>query len=499
MLLRRFRLKPQQATKHQIDTFVAANRQRYVEELKSFLQIPSVSTFPERRADMLRAADFVASQLIAAGMENVELLPANRYPLVYGDWLHAEGKPTVLCYGHYDVQPAEPLELWDNPPFEPVVHDGNIYARGASDDKGQVMTHIKAVEALKTITGGLPVNVKFMIEGQEEIGGTPFHTCVENYREKLKADVALVSDTTLWDETTPAIYLGLRGLIYFQIQAQGPTRDLHSGLFGGVAPNAVFGLIQLLSKTKDENGMLLVPGAYDGVLPPSALELNSWAKLGARAKALLRSRLGIEVPAGESPASVLSRMWAEPSMDVHGVSGWRFRSPKPRRRKLQPKAEFTGMRWGYTGTGMKTVISSRASAKLSFRLSPGQDPRKLIESFRQFVKENTPKGIQTTLQVLASSAAVTFDPDHPAIRTAAKVMERVFGGPAVYVRSGGSIPVVAGFAEHLGVPSVLMGFGLPGDRLHSPNENFSLRNLYLGTSAVAGFLVHYGQPDGGSH
>jgi acetylornithine deacetylase/succinyl-diaminopimelate desuccinylase-like protein len=230
---------------------VAANRRRSLDELRTFLRIPSVSTFPERRADMLRAADVVAAQLTATGMANVELLPANRYPLVYADWMHAEGRPTVLCYGHYDVQPAEPLELWDNSPFEPIVHDGSICVRGASDDRGRVMTHIKAVEALKAITGGLPVNVKFLIEGQEEIGGTLFHKCVENYREKLMADVPPVSDTTLWDEPTSAMYLGLRGLIYLQVQARGAGRDLHSGLFGGVTPNAVFGLIQLLSKTKN--------------------------------------------------------------------------------------------------------------------------------------------------------------------------------------------------------------------------------------------------------
>jgi acetylornithine deacetylase/succinyl-diaminopimelate desuccinylase-like protein len=481
----------------QIDAFVTANQDRYLTELKTFLRIPSISTLPERRADMVRAAEFVASQLKSAGLENVGLIPTARHPLVYAEWLHAAGKPTVLCYGHYDVQPADPLELWENPPFEPVVRDGNIYARGASDDKGQMMTHIKAVEALRTVTGGLPVNIKFLVEGEEEIGGTPFQKYVERYREKLKADVALVSDTALWDETTPALCLGLRGLIYIQVQAQGANRDLHSGLFGGVAQNAVFGLIQLLAKAKDENGLLRIPGANDDIVPPSALEQSCWASLAARAKGLLKARLGIDVSESEPASSVLNRIWAEPSMDVHGVAGWRFRSPKRLGRDKSLLAEFLGIRCGYTGAGMKTVISSRATAKLSFRLAQGQDPTKLISGFRQFVEGNTPKGIRATVQVLAASAAVAVDPNHPAIRIAAQVLESVFGRPAVYVRSGGSIPIVAGFAEYLGVPSVLMGFGLPGDSLHSPNEKFSLRNFHLGISAVAAFLERYGESNGG--
>jgi acetylornithine deacetylase/succinyl-diaminopimelate desuccinylase-like protein len=482
----------------QIDAFVTANQDRYLTELQTFLRIPSVSTLPERRADTLRAAEFVASQLKSAGLENVGLIPTARHPLVYGEWLHAAGKPTVLCYGHYDVQPADPLELWDHPPFEPVVRDGNIYARGASDDKGQMMTHIKAVEALRTVTGGLPVNVKFLIEGEEEIGGTPFQKYVEGYREKLKADVALVSDTALWDETTPALCLGLRGLIYLQVQAQGPNRDLDSGLFGGLAQNAVFGLIQLLAKTKDENGLLRIPGAYDDVVPPSALEQSSWTSLIAHVKERLKASLGIEVSEDEPASSLLSRVWAEPSMDVHGIAGWRFRSPKRLGRDKKPLlVEFLGIRCGYTGAGMQTVIASRATAKLSFRLAQGQHPTKMISGFRQFVEENTPKGISTTVKVLAASAAVTVDPDHPAVRVAAEVLESVFGKPAVYVRAGGSIPIVAGFARYLGVPSVLMGFGLASDSLHSPNEKFSLKSFHLGISAVAGFLERYAESNGG--
>ncbi|MEN6604857.1 MAG: M20/M25/M40 family metallo-hydrolase [Bryobacteraceae bacterium] len=476
----------------QIDAFVAANQDRFLAELDEFLRIPSVSTLPELRGDMARAARFVASQLESAGLEHVELIPTARHPLVYGEWLHAAGKPTVLCYGHYDVQPVEPLDLWEHPPFDPVVHDGSIYARGASDDKGQMMTHIKAVEALIASNGGLPVNVKFLIEGEEEIGGTPFQKYVAGYREKLKADVALVSDTNLWDETTPALCLGLRGLIYMQVQAQGPNRDLHSGLFGGVAQNALFGLIQLLAKAKDENGLLRIPGAYDDIVPPSALEQRSWASLGAGAKEMLKAGLGLDISESEPETSVLNRIWAQPSMDVHGVVGRRFRSAKKPGRDKPLLAEFLGIRSGYVGPGMKTVILSRAKAKISFRLAQGQDPAKMIRGFRQFVEENTPKGIRTTVQVLTSSPAVTMDPDHPAVRVAAQVLETVFGKPTAFVRSGGSIPIVAGFAQYLGIPSVLMGFGLPDDSLHSPNEKFSLRSFQLGIRTVAEFLEQYG-------
>jgi acetylornithine deacetylase/succinyl-diaminopimelate desuccinylase-like protein len=488
---------PRPSCTARIDAFVEANQDRLLDELKTFLRIPSISTLPERRADTVRAAEFVASQLRSAGLENVELIPTGRHPLVYADWLHAPGRPTVLCYGHYDVQPADPLELWEHPPFDPVVRDGNIYARGASDDKGQLMTHIKAVEALRAVKGSLPVNVRFLVEGEEEIGGTPFQKYVARYREKLKADVALVSDTALWDEETPALCVGLRGLVYLQVRTQGPDRDVHSGLFGGIAQNAVFGLIQLLAKAKDEDGMLRIPGAYDDIEPPSALEQGRWARLAAGARKRLKEKLGIEANTGAPGSSLLSRIWAAPSMDVHGIAGWRFRSAIERREGKPLLAELVGIRCGYTGSGVKTAISSRAAAKLSFRLAQGQNPAKLIDGFRRFVEENAPKGIKMSVQVLASSPPVRVEPGHPAVRIAAQVLESVFGKPPVYVRSGGSIPIVAGFAEHLGIPSVLMGFGLPGDGLHSPNEKFGIRNFHLGISAVAGFLERYGQSGGG--
>src|SRR5713101_2519941 len=258
------------------DQFVESNQERFLEELKDFLRIPSISTLPEHRNDIDRAAQFVADSLRAAGLENVEIMPTANHPLIYADWLHAEGKPTVLCYGHYDVQPADPLDLWHTPPFEPAVRDGNIYARGSADDKGQMYMHVKAIEALRAVNGTLPVNVKFLIEGEEEVGGASIAKFVAENPEKLKADVALVSDTALYAEGMPTLCIGLRGLVYMEVEATGPARDLHSGLYGGAAPNPVFGLIELLAKAKNSHGEIQVPGMYDDVAPPAAAEKESW-------------------------------------------------------------------------------------------------------------------------------------------------------------------------------------------------------------------------------
>src|SRR6267143_6169607 len=287
-----------------IDTFVRQNEERLLDELKAFLRIPSVSTLPEHKDDVGRAARFVADSLGSAGIENVELIPTAGNPLVYGDWLHAPGKPTVLCYGHYDVQPPDPLELWKTPPFEPSVRDGNIYARGSADDKGQMYMHVKAVEALRAVNGTLPVNLKFLIEGEEEVGGESIAKYVAENPAKLKADVALVSDTELFAEGLPTLCVGLRGLIYTEIEARGPSRDLHSGMYGGAAPNAIFGLIELLSKMKDANGRIQIPGMYDDVEPPSAAEKHSWSILPFDEQEFLKSEVGASRLTGEPGYSV---------------------------------------------------------------------------------------------------------------------------------------------------------------------------------------------------
>src|SRR5579862_6395809 len=321
------------------DKFVDQNRERLLEELKTFLRIPSISTLPEHRGDIDRAAQFVADSLGHVGMENVEVIQTAKHPLVYADWMHAPDKPTVLCYGHYDVQPADPLELWESPPFEPTLRNGNLYGRGTADDKGQMYSHVKAIEALRTAGETLPVNLKFLVEGEEEVGGESIAKYVAENPQKLKADVALVSDTELFAEGIPTLCIGLRGLIYTEIEAHGPARDLHSGIYGGAAPNAVFGLVELLSKLKDANGVFQIPGMYDDVAPPTPAEKHSWTMLPFDEKQFLKDEVGSTRLTGEPGYSVIERTWARPTLEVHGIAG------------------------GFTAAGAKTVIPARATAK----------------------------------------------------------------------------------------------------------------------------------------
>jgi len=452
-----------------IAAFVRENEPRLLEELKEFLRIPSISTLPEHKADVARAAGFVAASLKKAGLENVEIIPTEGHPLVYGDWLHAPGKPTVLCYGHYDVQPPDPLELWRNPPFEPVLENGNIVARGSADDKGQMYMHIKAVEALRAVDGSLPVNLRFLIEGEEEVGGESIAKYIAEHPDRLKADVALVSDTALYAEGLPTLCIGLRGLVYMELEARGAARDLHSGLYGGAAPNAVFGLIELLAQCKNADGVIQIPGIYDGVAAPARKELESWKSLPFHEDEFLRKEVGSSSLTGEPGYSVLERTWARPTLEVHGIAG------------------------GFTAAGAKTVIPATATAKVSLRLVPNQDPDAIVAEFRKFVAEKAPKGIAVTLRVLSSGPAILVDPSHPAIQVAARAFSEELGKPTVFTRSGGSIPVVGDFARYLGVPSILMGFGLPDDGLHSPNEKYSVANYYTGIKTIAHFLKEYGK------
>src|SRR5262245_33200475 len=298
-----------------IDSFVQENEQRLLDELITFLRIPSISTLPENKSDVERAAHFVAEALGDAGLENVEIIPTAGHPLLYADWLHAPGKPTVLCYGHYDVQPPDPLELWETPPFEPTVRNGNIYARGAVDDKGQMYAHIKALEALRALNGTFPLNIKFLIEGEEEIGGASIAKYVPANKEKLKADVALVSDTALYAEGIPTLCIGLRGLVYMEVEASGPTRDLHSGLYGGAAPNAVFGLVELLAKAKNAGGVIQIPGFYDDVREPAPAEIESWQSLPFDVKDYLANEVGSSAITGEPGRSVFEKTWSRPTLE----------------------------------------------------------------------------------------------------------------------------------------------------------------------------------------
>ena len=452
------------------DSFVEQNKQRLLDELLEFLRIPSISTLPEHKDDVAQAARFVADALLRAGLENVEVIATERHPLIYADWLHAPGKPTVLCYGHYDVQPPDPLELWHTPPFEPTIRDGNIYARGACDDKGQMYMHIKAAEALRAVSDGkLPVNLKFLVEGEEEIGGESIARYVPQHVAKLKADVALVSDTELFDDGIPTLCIGLRGLMYLEIDAIGPARDLHSGMYGGAAPSAVYGLIELLAKAKDADGHIQIPGIYDDVAPPDAAEVESWNQLPFSESDFLKKEVGATTLTGEPEQSVLARVWARPTFEVHGIAG------------------------GFTGAGAKTVIPSKASAKVSLRLVPNQNPERVLAAVKSWVKNNTPKGIRTEMRVLSAGPAISVNPDHPAIRIAAQAFREMLGKPTVFTRSGGSIPIVGEFAKYLGIPTILMGFGLPDDGLHSPNEKYRISNYYQGIRTIAKFLDDYGK------
>jgi acetylornithine deacetylase/succinyl-diaminopimelate desuccinylase-like protein len=448
--------------------YVEQNKDRLLRELFSFLTIPSISTLPENKPDVDRAARFVADSLKNAGLENVEIVPTAKHPLVYADWLHAPGKPTVLCYGHYDVQPPDPLELWKSPPFEPVLRDGNIYARGSADDKGQMYMHIKAVEALRAMHGTLPLNLKFLIEGEEEIGGESVAKYVAENPEKLKADVALVSDTAMYAEGIPTLCIGLRGLVYTEIEAKGPSRDLHSGLYGGAAPNAVFGLVELLAKLKNANGKIQIPGIYDDVEPPAPAEKQSWQTLPFNEAEFLAKEVGSTKLTGEPGYSVLERVWARPTLEVHGIAG------------------------GFTAAGAKTVIPATATAKVSLRLVPRQNVDKVIAAYKKFVADNAPAGIEVEVRVLSAGEAIMVNPDHPAIDVAARAFRDVLGRETVFVRSGGSIPIVGDFARHLHIPTILMGFGLPDDGLHSPNEKYKLSNYYAGIVTIAHFFEQYG-------
>jgi len=452
-----------------LDAYIRTNRQRFLAELKDFLRIPSISTLPEHRPDIDRAATFVATSLSAAGMENVEIIATPRHPLVYADWMHAPGKPTVLCYGHYDVQPADPLDLWASPAFEPTERDGNLYARGAADDKGQMYMHIKAVEALGAANGTLPLNVKFLVEGEEEVGGASISKYVAANPDKLRADVGLVSDTALYAEGLPTLCIGLRGLVYLEIEATGPMRDLHSGLYGGAAPNPVFGLIELLAKAKDAEGKIQIPGIYEGVEQPSPAERESWSRLPFREDDFRIQEVGAPALVGEPGHSVLERIWSRPTFEVHGIAG------------------------GFTGTGSKTVIPAQATAKVSFRLVPRQNPDQVIRAFQDWVRANTPKGIRTAVRVLSASPGLVVDPNHPALAVASRAFGEVFGKPTVFIRAGSSIPIVGDFAQHLGIPTILMGFGLPDDGLHSPNEKYKVENFYLGIETIARFFEQYGE------
>jgi len=451
-------------------SFARSNQPRFLEELKDFLRIPSISTLDEHKSDVRKAADFVADGLRRIGMENVEVIPTAGHPLVYADWLHAAGKPTVLMYAHYDVQPPDPLDEWVSPPFEPAERNNNVYARGAVDDKGQLWMQVKALEALMQAGGGkLPINVKVIFEGEEEVGGEAVAAYLRKEKSRLKADFALVSDTELFAPDLPTLCVGLRGLVYTEIEAVGPKTDLHSGVYGGAAPNPLFGLIEIIGKLKDAKGKILIPGFYSKVKAPSKAELAAWKRLPFKEEHYRKTEVGSTMLTGEPGYSVLYRTWARPTLEVHGMPG------------------------GFTAPGAKTVIPARASAKVSLRLVPNQDPADILKRFKAYVKKLTPKGIQTNIKVWSSGPACVVGTDNKFVKASTEAMHDVFKKNTVFIRSGGSIPIVTDFQDVLKIPSVMMGFGLPDDNLHAPNEKFHIPNFYRGIESICLFFEKLGQ------
>ena len=449
--------------------FARKNHPRFLDELKNLLRIPSVSTLPEHKDDCRKAAELLAAELKRIGMENVRLIETEGHPLVYADWLHAEGKPTMLSYGHYDVQPPDPLDEWISPPFEPTERNGNLYARGAVDDKGQMYAHVKAFESLLAATGKLPLNVRVILEGEEEVGGEGIAKFVATKPPELKSDFALVSDTEMFAPGLPTLCVGLRGMIYTELEVRGARTDLHSGMYGGAAPNAFMALAQILARLKDEDGYILIPGFYDDIIPPSAEELTAWHSLPFDEEQYRISEVGSRQLAGEAGFSVLERTWARPTLDVHGIPG------------------------GFTGAGAKTVIPAKALAKVSMRLVPGMTPTKAFSLYKTFVEKIAPTGLDIDVRLIHSGDPCLIPVDNPYIQAATRALHEVWGRETVFIRSGGSIPIVGDFARNLNIPSVMMGFGLPDDNLHAPNEKFHLKNYELGIESLIRFLEEAGR------
>ncbi len=442
--------------------YIESKREEHLNELKELLRIPSVSTKSEHRPDIERAARWVAEKLRAAGLDNIEIAPTKMHPLVYGESLHAPGKPTVLFYGHYDVQPAEPLELWTSPPFEPTERNGNLFGRGTADDKGQVHIHIKALAALRKATGKLPINVKVMIEGEEEIGSVSLWDFVQQNRERLKADALVVSDTSMLAKGVPSITYGLRGLNYYQIEITGPAQDLHSGVFGGAVPNPITILAEMIAKLHDRNLSVAIPGFYDDVAVPARAERKALQALPWKEKEF-RKTVGAPALCGERGYSIVEQLWTRPTLELNGIWG------------------------GYLGEGAKTVIPSKAHAKLSTRLVPDQDPAKIAKLVGRQIRKLLPKSVTHKFEVLSTGKPWVAPYSHPIFQKAIHALEQGFGKKAVFIREGGSIPFVTQMHDTFKVPCVLLGFGLPDENAHAPDEHIALENYFGGIKAVALF------------
>lgn len=444
-------------------SYAQQHQDRFVDELKTLLRIPSVSTLPQHRDDVRRAAEWLLAHLREMGMA-VELVPLeNGHPIVYAQWTQAPGRPTVLMYGHYDVQPVDPVGEWTSPPFEPTLRGDDLYARGASDDKGQVFGVVKALDSFLRDEGRLPLNVKVLIEGEEEIGSPGISRWIERHARKVACDFAWVSDGQLYTKGLPCLVTGLRGLVYTEVEVRGASHDLHSGQHGGAAPNPVNAVAAIIAGLKDRRGRVTIPRFYTAVREPSAEEKASWERLPFREEDYLRE-LGIAVSPGEQGCGILERRWARPTLDAHGIAG------------------------GWTGAGSKTVIPAKVVAKVSMRLVPDQRAKTIFRAFEKKVRQLSSPGVEMEVRELAGGDPVLISPTAAPVQVASRVVREVWNADPVFVREGGSIPIVAKFDRVLKVPTVLFGFGLPDDNLHAPNEKFHLPNFHKGIETIIRWL-----------
>ncbi|MFN4235304.1 MAG: dipeptidase [Bacteroidia bacterium] len=450
-----------------IKDYIRQNKERFIQELIDLLKIPSVSADPKHSKDVFNCAEEVKKRLIEAGADNVEVCPTKGYPVVYGEKIIDKNLPTVLVYGHYDVQPPDPLDLWTSPPFEPVIKDEKIYARGAADDKGQFYMHVKAFELMMR-TNSLPCNIKFMIEGEEEVGSDNLAPFLEANKEKLKADVILISDTSMIANDIPSLTVGLRGLSYVEVEVTGPNRDLHSGVYGGAVANPINILCEMIASLKDENNHITIPGFYDDVIELSAEERKALNSAPFNLDEY-KKHLDIADVHGEKGYTTIEHTSIRPTLDVNGIWG------------------------GYIGEGAKTVLPSKAYAKISMRLVPNQNHEKITELFKKHFESIAPASVKVKVKPHHGGNPVVTPSDSVAYKAASKAMEQSFGKVPVPVRGGGSVPIVAQFKEILGLDSVLMGFGLDSDAIHSPNEHYGIFNYLIGIETIALFFKNYAE------
>jgi acetylornithine deacetylase/succinyl-diaminopimelate desuccinylase-like protein len=442
----------------QLAEYCTQHEVQYLDELKAWVAIPSISADPDHRGDVRRCCERLVQRMSEIGLD-AQVLETGGNPLAYGQWLRAPGKPTIVLYGHYDVQPVDPVELWHSPPFEATVRDGNVYGRGTVDDKGQVLMHLAAIEAHLRTRGTLPVNVKVVVEGEEEIGSPNFEAALARYEDKFRADLAVISDTAVYAEDVPSLTTSIRGLVHWEIAVHGPNEDLHSGYFGGLIVNPIEALAKIIAGLKDADGRVTVPGFYDGVNDIAPAALDELRRLPFDEAQEARTH-GVPELGGERDRTALERQWFRPTLECNGIWG------------------------GYQGPGSKTIIPSRAKAKISARLVGDQEPQRIKESVRRHVLQSAPRGVRVEVEASGDVRAVTTSRDHPAVAAAARAMEAGFGKKPVFIGTGGTIGPVASFDRILKLPQVLIGVGLPDDRIHAPNEKFTLSQFFGGIKTM---------------